>query len=76
MQTSQPCHHLRCGQPAVHTCAICLRHSCSEHLLRATFFGARELAHVVFDVCQTCLEQEVREQHVQGRDLSHWRKVG
>ena len=76
MKTSHPCHSVGCGQRAVDTCAVCARHYCGEHLLRAYFLGTRAPAEFVFDVCQTCLEQKVQEQHVQGRDLGHWRKVG
>jgi len=80
MKTNRPCHSVGCGQRAVQTCAICTQRYCGEHLLRAYFLGASlgssAPVRFVFDVCQTCLEQEIREQHVHGRDLSHWRKVG
>jgi hypothetical protein len=76
METTPPCHSAGCGQRAVHSCAICGWRYCGGHLLRASFLGSKVPLHVVLNVCHICLDQAIREQHVQGRDLTQWHKVG
>jgi len=75
METSLPCHSPRCGQRAVQSCVVCGWDFCGEHLLRASFLGSAVPVHVVLNVCPLCLEHAVQQQHVRGRDLTHWRKM-
>jgi hypothetical protein len=77
METSLLCLHadLR-GKPAVHVCAGCQWHYCSDHFLRASFIGPGLTTPVTFDTCQACLTELIQQQHAWGRTLSHWHKRG